>query len=99
MVSAPPPFVRATPAGLELRVKVVPGASRDALAGVLGERLKLRVAAPPEDGKANRAVLALLGRWLGRGDLRLTAGHGAAEKTVLVPGCAALTDHQRAEIP
>ena len=33
-----------------LLVKMVPGASRDEIAGVVGDRLKVRVAAPPEDG-------------------------------------------------
>lgn len=96
-MDALPPFASATADGLALRLKVVPGASRDALAGVLGDRLKVRVAAPPEAGKANAAVLALLAAILGRKDLRLVAGAASAEKTVLVPGCAGLTTAQLAE--
>lgn len=92
-----PPFASATADGLILRLKVVPGASREAVAGVLGDRLKVRVAAPPEAGKANAAVLALLARALGRKDLRLVAGTASAEKTVLVPGAAGLTTDQLAE--
>jgi uncharacterized protein (TIGR00251 family) len=46
-------------------VKAVPGASRDEIAGVLGGRLKVRVAAPPEGGKANRAIAMLLARAIG----------------------------------
>lgn len=94
-----PPFAGLTTDGLILRLKVVPGASRDAVAGVLGGRLKVRVAAPPEAGKANAAVLALLARALGRKDLRLIAGAASAEKTVLLPGCTALTPDQLAEFP
>ena len=48
-----------------LRVKAVPGASRDSIAGVLGDRLKIRVAAPPEGGKANTAIQRLLADTLG----------------------------------
>ena len=43
-----------------LRVKVVPAASRDQLAGVLGNRLKVQVKAPPEAGRANHALRELL---------------------------------------
>ncbi len=48
-----------------VRVKVVPGATRDQLAGVLGDRLKVRVKAPPQDGKANDAVRELLAKGIG----------------------------------
>ncbi|HSD71700.1 MAG TPA: DUF167 domain-containing protein, partial [Thermoanaerobaculia bacterium] len=51
--------------GLELRIKVVPGTSRSEIVGALGDRLKVRVAAPPERGKANDALVALLREWLG----------------------------------
>ena len=38
---------------LEIRVKAVPGAKREEIAGALGDRLKIRVAQPPEGGRAN----------------------------------------------
>ena len=71
-----------------LRVKVVPGASRDAIAGLLGDRLKIRVAAPPEDGKANAALLRFLAQKLGvrESQLEIVAGHGAPRKLVAVTG-------------
>lgn len=71
-----------------MRLKVVPGASRSGLAGALGDRLKLRVAAPPEDGRANRAVEELLTRLTGR-RCAVVAGHGTPLKTVLVAGAEA----------
>lgn len=46
--------------GCILPVKVVPGSSRDRIAGVLGESLKIAVTAPPERGRANKAVAAVL---------------------------------------
>jgi uncharacterized protein (TIGR00251 family) len=45
---------------LILNVRVQPRASRDQIAGVLGERLKIRLSAPPVDGKANQALLRFL---------------------------------------
>ena len=48
-----------------LPVKVVPGAARSEVAGRLGAAVKVRVAAPPEGGQANRAVCALLAERLG----------------------------------
>jgi len=43
-----------------LKVKVVPGSSRDQIAGWLGDALKIKVTAPPERGKANEAVIEIL---------------------------------------
>jgi uncharacterized protein (TIGR00251 family) len=43
-----------------LNVKVVPGASRDRVVGRYGDGIKVQVAAPPEQGKANAAVARLL---------------------------------------
>ncbi|MCL4740739.1 MAG: DUF167 domain-containing protein [Phycisphaerales bacterium] len=78
-------------AGVLLAVKVVPGAKRDAVAGRLGDRLKVRVAAPPEGGRANRAVCDLIARELGvrASAVEVVSGHASAEKTVLVRGVRA----------
>lgn len=81
-----PPFARAVEGGIELAIKVVPGASRSEVAGVLGDRLKVRVAAPAEGGKANRAVVALVKKWLGARDVEIVAGLSGREKTVRVSG-------------
>ena len=80
------PFLRRCADGMELRVKVVPGASRSEIVGVLGDRLKIRIAAPPEHGKANHALLLLIADWLGTKNIHRIAGHGSAEKTLRVTG-------------
>ena len=85
-----PSFVRVVEGGIELALKVVPGASRPGIAGVLGDRLKVRVAAPPQRGKANREVVALLRDWLGVRDVAIVAGHGRPEKIARVAGLAGL---------
>ena len=84
-----PAYATAVTGGLELRLKVVPGASRSAIAGELGDRLKVKVAAPPEDGKANAAVCAALNAWLGV-PVEIIAGHGNPLKTVRVRGLSVL---------
>ncbi|HWE97792.1 MAG TPA: DUF167 domain-containing protein [Tepidisphaeraceae bacterium] len=48
-----------------LNVKVVPGAKRDRVVGRYGDGVKVQVSAPPEDGKANRAVVGVLAASLG----------------------------------
>ncbi len=77
--------------GVLLAVKAVPGAKRDQVAGVLGTRLKVRVVAPPEDGRANRAICELLARELGckSRDVEVVQGHSNPEKTVRIAGVAA----------
>ncbi|MCE7974209.1 MAG: DUF167 domain-containing protein [Leptolyngbya sp. PLA1] len=67
---------------------MVPGSRRTEVAGPLGDRLKVRVAAPPEDGKANRAVCETLAAALGLRDRDVTviAGHSSAEKTARAVG-------------
>lgn len=69
-------------------VKAVPGASREEIAGAVGDRLKVRVTAPPEDGRANRAVCRLLAGALGlkRGMVEVESGDSRAEKVLRLRG-------------
>jgi uncharacterized protein (TIGR00251 family) len=71
-----------------LAVKVVPKASREGLAGWLGEAVKVRVTAPPERGRANQAVCAVLAEALGvpPDRVRVVAGHAAPRKVVEIEG-------------
>ena len=81
-----PSFARRVEGGFDLAIKVVPGASRTAIAGPLGDRLKVRVAAPPEGGKANRMLVEVLREWLGVRDVEIVVGRSSVEKTVRVLG-------------
>ena len=92
------PFLRRCADGMELRVKVVPGASRSEIVGILGDRLKIRIAAPPEHGKANQALLLLIADWLGTKNIEMIAGHGGAEKTLRVIGRYELSPTQVAQL-
>ena len=99
MKARQPSFVRPIAGGIELALKVVPGASRPGIVGVLGDRLKVRVAAPPERGKANREVVALLRDWLGTKQIEIVAGHARAEKTARVAGITGIDEGRLAAIP
>ena len=74
-----------------IRVKAVPGASRDELAGTVGDRLKVRVSAAPEGGRANRAICRVVAEALGVRPRQVSVEYGRAspEKTLRVAGCDA----------
>ena len=71
---------------IRLRVKAVPGASRDSIAGILGDRLKVRVSPAPEGGRANTAIVKLLAKSLKlRPDqIELVSGHTNPEKVLVI---------------
>jgi uncharacterized protein (TIGR00251 family) len=71
-------------------VKVVPNASRSRLAGRYGDGVKVQVAAPPERGRANEAVCAVLAEALGVAarDVTVVRGHTSPTKTLRVEGLA-----------
>jgi uncharacterized protein (TIGR00251 family) len=69
---------------MKLALKVVPGASCDAIAGWLDDSLKVRVTAPAESGKANKAVKKLLATTLGiaAADIDIVAGGASPRKII-----------------
>jgi uncharacterized protein (TIGR00251 family) len=74
-------------ASLLLRVKAIPGASRSECAGVKDGRLRVRIAAAPEDGKANGELCAFLAKALGcpKREIRLRSGEKSRLKTLALP--------------
>lgn len=87
--------------GTRLRLRVKPGARKTAIVGIHGGALKIAVAAAPERGKANRAVVALLAKALGLPVSAVTIASGetsqdkvaeialspAAVRAILAPRC------------
>jgi uncharacterized protein len=75
-----------------VRITIVlsPGARRSEVVGPHGEGWKVRVAAAPERGRANAALLALLAESLGvpRERVRIVAGHDSRTKVVEIDGLA-----------
>jgi len=71
-----------------LKLRVSPGARRPGIAGRHGDAWKLRVSEPPEDGRANEAVLRLLAETLDvpRASVVLVSGHASRDKIVTLDG-------------
>jgi len=69
---------------MKLSIKVLPSSSRDAIGGWLGDTLKVKVRAPAEDGRANRAAEKLVAKALElpAGSVTITSGHTSERKTV-----------------
>jgi uncharacterized protein (TIGR00251 family) len=82
-----------------LRLRVSPGARRSEVVGRHGDAWKVRVAAAPERGAANEAVLDLLAATLGveRRRVTLIAGRTARDKVVEVDGLARADADRRLE--
>lgn len=74
-----------------LRIRVSPGARTTELVGRQGDAWKVRVAAPPEKGRANAALIGLLARRLrvAPAELTLVAGRGGRDKVVELRGLGA----------
>lgn len=69
-----------------LDLHVQPGASRTQFAGKHGDRVKVRLAAPAHDGKANQALIEFLAAYYGvpRRNVRITAGLKSRQKRVVI---------------
>ena len=76
------------PTTTRLRLRVAPGASRPGIVGRHGDGWKVRVAAAPERGRANDAVLELLADTLAvpRASVTLVSGAGSRDKIVELSG-------------
>lgn len=86
--SEPPVWARRDGAGWLLELHVQPGAKVTAAVGEHGGRLKLKIAAPAVDNKANAHLLAWLAAQLGvaKSAVRLVRGDTSRQKTVAVSG-------------
>ncbi|MHB8770605.1 MAG: DUF167 domain-containing protein [Syntrophales bacterium] len=86
-----PLTIRETAGGAVFRVRVVPRSSRSGSAGIQDDALKLRITAPPVEGKANEECVRLLAEMLGvkRRQVTIIAGHASRSKTVAVAGVKA----------
>jgi len=85
-----PGYLKPSPEGVLLFVKVQPRARRNEVGEVLGSELKVKVTAPPVDSAANEALVKFLAETLGcgRGSIRLVRGQTSRHKVLEVRGVA-----------
>ena len=71
-----------------LYVQIAPNASRNALDGFRGDILRVKVAAPPVEGKANKELVAYLSDILdiSKGSVRIVKGHTLRNKVIAIDG-------------
>jgi uncharacterized protein len=90
-------FVTAAKEGTLLNLHVSPGAKRTSVEGPYGDAaVKLKVAAPPVDGRANAEVEHFLSKLLGvrRSDVTIIRGASSRDKSVLVRGVTQIEIHK-----
>jgi uncharacterized protein (TIGR00251 family) len=84
--------IQETGEGLELRLHVQPRAKRSEIAGVHGRALKVKVAAPPVDDAANRAIVQYFSTLLGipKSSIQILSGLKSREKKLQIRGISRL---------
>jgi len=80
--------VRKTDRGVAFRIRVLPRSSKCELAGIHGDALKIRITAPPVEGRANEECIRFLSALLKvkRSDIAIAAGRKSKNKRVTVAG-------------
>ncbi len=83
--------------GARIEIRVQPRASRNAISGMRAGILRIRVTAPPVDGQANAAAIALLAQALDlpKSAVRLVRGASSREKTLAVESMSQEEVNQR----
>ena len=69
---------------MKLQIKVIPSSSKDCIAGWLDDTLKVKVRAPPDKGKANKAVIKVLEKNLdlAKGSISISSGTTSSRKVI-----------------
>ncbi|MFO7460566.1 MAG: DUF167 domain-containing protein [Desulfatiglandales bacterium] len=75
----------------DIRVKLTPRSARNQVLGREGEHYRVKVTAPPAEGRANRALILVLSEKLGiaKSAIEITSGKSARLKTVRIYGLTA----------
>ena len=83
-------WLRSDGDGVILNLHIQPGAKKTEIVGLYGDALKIRLAAPPVDGKANAALVAFIAAKVGAGRtaVEVVSGQTSRAKRVRVAGIA-----------
>jgi len=83
-------WIRETSGGVLVSLLIQPRASKNEIAGPQGDRLKLRLTAPPVEGAANKMCIAFLAKCLGvpKSAIEIASGESSRQKQVLIRGGA-----------
>ena len=89
--------ITAAEGGVIFAVRVVPRASRKEIVGVHGDALKVRLTAPPVEGRANEALIAFLAQRLGvrKSQVEIVAGATSRRKMISVIGLSSQDVEER----
>lgn len=84
-------FIKEEIGAVSFKVKVQPRASKNQLAGLLEDALKVRIASPPVDGEANQACIEFFAKLFGvpKSKVQIVSGQTGRNKLVRVEGLAA----------
>lgn len=90
-------WITAVPGGSILSARVIPRASRNAIGEEMPDALKLRLQAPPVEGKANKALVEFLAETLDlpRRDIEVLKGETSRNKKILIRGLTPAQVRQR----
>jgi hypothetical protein len=79
---------RQTAEGVEISLHVLPNAPKSQIVGTHNNKLKIKIKAPPVDGKANEAIVAFFSEYLGiaKSQINVDKGEKSKSKTILIRG-------------
>ena len=94
-------WIETSPRGLRLHVRVTPRASKDEVRGLHGDALKIKLRAPPVDGKANKALIDFLSETLdvSPSSIAIVSGETGRSKSVLIAGLDESVARERLGMP
>ncbi|MCK4418377.1 YggU family protein [Candidatus Aerophobetes bacterium] len=81
-------IITKTATGVTFRLRVQPGASKNEIVGVQQDAFKVRISAPPVEGKANKALIQFLAKEfrVKKSEIKIVSGHTTRIKTIHIIG-------------